>query len=121
MTTTETIIKSKLRLLELANTSGSVMKACKIMGYSCDRFYRFKKIYETGGAMALQDLSRRKPNLKNRVIEGIENAVVNCAFVIPTYGQLRVSNELRRNVINVSPPRHETSSCATISKPSLNG
>ena len=44
MTITEKIIKPKLGVLELAQQLGNVSKACKVMGYSRDSFYRFKRI-----------------------------------------------------------------------------
>jgi hypothetical protein len=49
------------------------------------------------------DASRRKPNLKNRVDEATENAVTAFAIEFPAYGQVRVSNELRKKGIFVSP------------------
>lgn len=99
----EKIIKPKLCVLELAKQLGNVSQACNVMGYSRDSFYRFKQLYETGGEEALQEISRKKPNVKNRVPEHIEQAVIEIAVENPALGQVRASLELNQRGIMVSP------------------
>ena len=98
----EKIIKHKVGLLNLAEELGNVSKACQIMGLSRDTFYRYKSAVEDGGVEALLERTRRHPNLKNRVDLETEDAVVAFAIEYPAHGQVRVSNELRKQGVFVS-------------------
>ena len=100
--TTNPIIKHKAGLLNLAEELGNVFKACKIMGFSRDTFYRYQELVQDGGVDALIDRSKRKPNVKNRVDEAVEKAVLDYAINLPAHGQHRTSNELRKQGIFVS-------------------
>jgi transposase len=67
MTTEAKLIKAKLNLLDLGAYLGNVSEARRTLGYSRDTFYRLKKRFDEGGIDTLREISRRKPNRKNRV------------------------------------------------------
>jgi hypothetical protein len=110
--------KNKVGLLKLAESLGNVTdrrmsdehategdhsQACKVMGFSWHSFYRFRDLYATGGKLALQEISRRKPLVKNRVDEAVEKAILTLAIDKPALGQVRVSNELKKQGLFVPP------------------
>jgi transposase InsO family protein len=99
----QSIIKHKMGLLNLAEELQNVSQACRVMGVSRDTFYRVKEAKESGGMEALLHRDRRRVNLKNRMDDSTERAILAFAIENPAAGQVRVSNELRKRNIVVSP------------------
>ncbi len=102
MTTEQKLIKTKMNLLDLASYLQNVSEACRVMGYSRDTFYRVQKAYNEGGLEALKEKNRRKPNIRNRVPEDVEQAVVDYALEEPAHGQKRTSDTLRKRGVFIS-------------------
>jgi transposase InsO family protein len=102
MTINDKIIRNKVGLLKLAEELGNVSKACQVMGFSRDTFYRYKSAVDEGGFEALIDRNRRVPNLRNRIDAQIEKRICEMAIEEPAMGQVRISNELRKEGLIVS-------------------
>jgi len=51
----------------------------------------------------LQEISRRKPNRKNRVEESVEQAIVDLAVEYPAHGQVRMASKLAELGMTISP------------------
>ena len=79
----QNVIKHKVGLLNLAAELGNVSRACKVMGFSRDTFYRYQAAVADGGVEALLDANRKKPNIRNRIEESIEFSVVAFALEQP--------------------------------------
>jgi hypothetical protein len=117
MTTEQKIIRAKVGLLELAKQLGNVSQACKMMGYSRDSFYRFKELYDQGGELALQEISRQKPVLKNRVAQEIEDAVVALAIEQPALARSGLPTNWRSAGLSSRRPACAACGCVTICRP----
>ncbi len=100
---TQRIIRNKIGLLNLAEELGNASKTCQMMDVSRDTFCRYQSARDEGGVEALLEKTRRKPNPKNRVEPQIEQAVLDFALEYPAHGQVRVSKELRKAGVFVSP------------------
>jgi ACT domain-containing protein len=74
--TNNPIIKHKAGLLNLAEELGNVFRACKVMGASRDTFYCYHELVEGGGIDALISKIRKVSNVKNRVDDQTEQAVI---------------------------------------------
>jgi len=103
MATTNKIALRKLNLLELAKTMKNVSLACRYSGYSRQQFSEIRRNFQTFGVDGLAD---RLPGVRgphqNRVTEEVEKAILKFCLEQPTYGCVRVADELRLKGVQVS-------------------
>ena len=97
------LIKTRLGLLNFSRPFRQCIQACKFMGYSRDSFYRIKELYDNGGEPALQEISETQTHSKeqSRTFDRIGSCKgCNRSACV---GQVRLSNELRKQGIFISP------------------
>jgi hypothetical protein len=68
-------------------------------------FHRFKELYDKGGELALQEIARRKPILKNVWRRRSRTPCSRLSLTKPARGKVRVANELLKRGMSVSPFR----------------
>jgi len=95
--------EAKIRLLRLAEELKSVSQACCVAGFSRDSFYRFKRLYEIGGARALAAPLRRKSAPRNQISRQIEQAILELARSRPNSGRHLISKILYQRELGISP------------------
>jgi len=98
----QSAVKHKRFLLNLAAELENVSRTCKVMGFPIDTFYHFQAALADGGIEPLVDANRKRSNFRNRIEESIEIAVAAFALEQPAFGQVRVSNELRKRGVFLS-------------------
>lgn len=103
MTRQQYIIQRKLSLVDLASQLGNISDACRKLGVSRRHYYDIKTALEEEGVEGLLDQARNTPRIKNRVAPEIEQRLLDYSLEFPTHGQLRVSNELKKEGIILSP------------------
>ena len=96
-------IREKLMLLEMADFGKNISAVCRYMGVSRKTFYQIKKAFDDGGVEALAPKLRRVPNLKNRVPEYVEDAVLKLSRENPTFGKKKISRILKEQGVQISP------------------
>ena len=90
-------------LLEMVAYGKNVSAVCRHMGVSRKTFYQIKKAFDEGGVEALAPKLRRSPNLKNRISEDVEDAVLKLSQENPTFGKKKISQILKEQGISISP------------------
>lgn len=103
MTREQYIINRKVSIVELGQTLGNISDACRKIGVSRQHYYDIKQALLEDGVEGLMEKSRRMPRYGNRVPPELEDRILKYSLEYPTHGQVRVSNELKREGVIVSP------------------
>jgi transposase InsO family protein len=103
MTAKEKIAQNKLTLLQLAEKLRSVSEACRRRGVSRSQFYEYKRAFQEEGFSGLMDRPPIPRTFPNETPAEIKEKVIKLSIDHPAWGQVRVSDQLRLEGIQVSP------------------
>lgn len=102
MTQEQYIINRKVNIVELGQMLGNISDACRKLGVSRQHYYDIKQALKEDGIEGLMEKTRKMPRYGNRVAPEVEEKILAYALEYPTHGQVRVSNELKRQGLIVS-------------------
>ena len=94
MTQEEIILRHRINLLLRAKSINNISKACRQYGVSRTVYYKYKNRYVTYGIKGLKDKEKSAPVMPNATKANTVDKVLEIAKKYPTYGPLRLANEL---------------------------
>lgn len=97
------ILEHKLGISKLAEELGNLSRACEITGSSMETFHHYYHAPNSGGVEALLRNNKYSEYIKNAEHDAIEQTILEYAYKLPAFGNVCVSNELRKLNIFVSP------------------
>lgn len=81
----------------------NVTSLCKRFNRSRTWFYKWKRRHDTYGDIGLMNILRRPPAQPNQTPIDIEMKLLDFIEEHPSYGPVRIANEMKRNEIAVTP------------------
>jgi len=103
MTAKKKLAQKRLTLLQLAEKLGNVSKACRMHGVSRSQYYEYKRSFQTHGLEGLLDKPPLPGPHPNELPEATKEKIIEVSLKHPTFGQQRISDQLRLEGLNVSP------------------
>jgi transposase InsO family protein len=95
MTLEDSVVLSRLRVIQRARELGNVSEACRQFGISRSLFYRWKKRYVLYGEEGLWPRPGRGQRWPRQSPPELEHAVLAYALAWPTHGPARIAWQLR--------------------------
>jgi transposase InsO family protein len=96
MTLADSVHQFRLHAISRAVQIGNVSQACRELGISRTRFYRWKQRFEQYGSDGLRPGRRSSWRHPYQTPPHVERSVLAWAIAEPTWGPLRLSSELSR-------------------------
>lgn len=104
MTSDTQIYEDRLNIVKYYHSNKiSVTKLCKQFNRSRTWFYKWFNRYKLYGSEGLRNITRELPAMPNQTPLDVEMKIITFIEDYPSYGPVRVSNELKKSGITVKP------------------
>jgi transposase InsO family protein len=103
MTAEKKIAQGKMTLLQLAERLRNVSEACRRRGISRSQFYEYKRAFQEQGFQGLMDRPPIPKTFVNETPVEVKEKIISLSVAHPSWGQMRVSDQLRLEGTSVSP------------------